>query len=122
MSTPIGSFQGLATGINWADMIDQIIQAESQPITLLQSKSDDIDRKNGAWTQVQMLVQALDTKAAALSDGTLFNTYLTSVTGMSGTTAPASVSASTSAVPGSYSLNVLALATREKVAGDEVPW
>jgi hypothetical protein len=41
MSDPIGSFSGLASGIQWRDMITQIMEMESQrrldPITTARS-------------------------------------------------------------------------------------
>jgi flagellar hook-associated protein 2 len=117
---PIGTFQGLATGINFRDLVDQIIAAESAPVLALQARTAQIDRKNTAWGDFQSRVQTLKDRSAELSDGTLFNSYKTSVVGMSGTSAPLSVSAGTSATPGSFGLKVNQLATREKVAGDSM--
>lgn len=117
---PVGTFQGLATGINFRDLVDQIIQAESAPITRMQTKTAAIDQKATAWGDFQAYVQTLADRAADLSDGSLFTTYLTSVTGMSSGSAPVSVSAGSSAAPGSFSVQVNQLATREKVAGTAV--
>lgn len=117
---PVATFQGLATGINFRDLVDQIIQAESTPITLLNNRITEIDRRITAWGDFQSRVQSLNDRSADLSDGTLFNTYKTSVTGMTGDTAPLKVSAGTSASPGSFTVKVDQLAAREKVASDSV--
>jgi len=116
---PVGTFQGLATGINFRDLVDQIIQAESRPEQILKDRLSQLDRKVTAWGDFKSRVQTLSERSADLSDGTLFNTYLTSVTGMvSGAAAPLAVSAGTSAAPGNFSVKVLQLATREKVGSD----
>ena len=45
MTTPIGSFQGLASGIQWRDLVDQIITLETaralNPITTAISQEND---------------------------------------------------------------------------------
>lgn len=116
---PIGTFQGLATGINFRDLVDQIIQAESRPVRLLEQRLSELDRKTTAWGDFESRVQTLSDRSADLSDGTLFDTFNTSVTGMaSGEDAPLSASAGTSATPGTYSVKVLQTATHEKVASD----
>ena len=116
---PIGSFQGLATGINFRDLVDQIIQAESRPIYQMEARISDLDRKKTAWGDFESRVQTLSARANDLADGSLFDTFKTSVTGMaSGESAPLSVSAGGTAAPGSYGVKVLQLATREKVASE----
>ncbi|MFQ5537731.1 MAG: flagellar filament capping protein FliD [Gemmatimonadota bacterium] len=116
---PIATFQGLATGINFRDLVDQIIQAESRPTQILEERVSEIDRKTTAWGDFESRVQTLFDRSQDLSDGKLFRTFSTSVTGMTGNNAaPLSASASTTAQPGSFSLQVLQLATREKVGSD----
>ena len=88
---PIGTFQGLATGINFRDLVDQIIAAESTPVLALKERTVQIDRKSTAWGDFQSRVQTLNDGSADLSGGTLFNSFKTSVVGMCGTTGPLSV-------------------------------
>ncbi|NJD20134.1 MAG: hypothetical protein FIA95_12735 [Gemmatimonadetes bacterium] len=116
----ISTFQGLATGINFRDLVDQIIQAESAPVTLMKARAAEVDRRVEAWGDFQAYAQTLSDRAEALADGTRFRTYRTSVTGHAGESAPVVVSAGTTATPASYLLNVSQLATREKLAGDGV--
>jgi flagellar hook-associated protein 2 len=113
---PVATFQGLATGINFRDMVDQIIQAESRPVDLMQARQVELGRETTAWGDFKNRVQTIQDRAKDLSDGVLFDSYKTAITGVaSGETAPLSASASSSATEGSYSVKVLQLATREKV-------
>lgn len=116
---PIATFQGLSTGINFRDLVDQIIQAESSPITLLQGRVTELDRKTTAWGDVETRVQTIFDRSEDLADGLLFNTFKTALSGVTaGASAPFTVSASTSAQPSSFTTKVLQLATREKVGSD----
>ena len=51
MADPVASFQGLATGINFRDLVDQIIVNESRPARLLESRIVDLQRRQGAMEQ-----------------------------------------------------------------------
>ena len=114
---PVGSFQGLASGINFRDLVDQIIIAESRPVVLMEQRKAEIDRESIAWGDFESRVRTVEDRSEDLSDGLVFNTYNTAITGLAtNETAPLSASASTSAVAGSYSVQVLQLATKEKVA------
>lgn len=115
----VASFQGLASGINFRDLVDQIIQAESRPVTLMKARTAEITRKSTAWGDVTARVRTLDARAADLADGTLFGAFRTSVTGWTGA-APVSVAAGSSASPGSFALAVQRLASAEKLSGGTV--
>ena len=109
---PIATFQGLATGINFRDVVSQIIEAESRPVLLMAQKRVQLDRRVAAWEEFRSRVSMLGTKADALASGARFDSYTASTTGAGDAL---SVSASSSAVPGSYAVDVLQLATHEKV-------
>lgn len=114
---PVATFQGLATGINFRDLVDQIIAAESRPVLFMQRQGAELDRVSTAWNDFKVRIQTVDDRAEDLSDGVLFNTYNTAITGLAtNQTAPLSASASSTATEGSYSVKVLQLATKEKVA------
>ena len=66
---PIASFQGLASGINFRDLVEQIIQAESRPVQLLQTRKLDLDRKATAWNDFESRVQTVFDRSEDLSDG-----------------------------------------------------
>ncbi len=52
---PVASFQGLASGIRFRDLVDQIIAAESRPVVLLEQKKVELDRGATAWTDFEFL-------------------------------------------------------------------
>ena len=113
---PIGSFQGLASGINFRDLIDQIIQAESRPKFLLENRITELDRKVTAWGDFKSRVQTLFDRSEDLADAGPFKTFSTSLSGFTeGVGAPLTVSAGSEAAPASFSTRVLQLATYEKV-------
>ena len=114
---PIASFSGLASGIQWRDMIDEIIRVESRPITLLENEIADIQARSSAWVSVRGRLDALDRAAADLADGTAFRSFTGAVSG-SYDNPPLLARPSTEAVEGSYDMTVHRLAAREKVGGD----
>ena len=121
MSDPIASFSGIVSGINFRDLVDQIIQVESRPASLLQNQISEITRKTTAWGDFDSRVETLNSRAEDLSDGTAFNSFKTAVSGFSATEgSPITVSASTDADAGSFSVQVLQLAQREKLGGNVV--
>lgn len=109
---PIATFQGLATGVNFRDLVTQIIKAESRPALLMARRRLELDRKTAAWSEFQSRVGALDAKAGVLGKGDIFDTFSTQV---SGADDAVSASATSSAAPGTFTVDVLQLATHEKV-------
>ena len=119
MSDPIASFSGIVSGINFRDLVDQIVAVEARPATLLQQQISEIERRQTAWGDFDSRVQTLVDRAEELAAGTAFNTFLTGITGFSSTAGkPVSVTASSTAEPGSISMKVLQLAQREKLGSD----
>jgi flagellar hook-associated protein 2 len=112
---PIATFSGLASGVQWRDLIDQLMEIEERPAQLLQQKISGIQTRSAAWLSFQSKLTTFQDAASALADGSSFDGITTTVTG-SGFTASASASAS----PGSYSVEVLRVATAEKLGSDVV--
>jgi flagellar hook-associated protein 2 len=117
MATPLSSVQGLASSIQWQDLVTAIMTQEKarllDPVTnaITAAKSGE-----DAWTNFQSLVQTLNTSAVALRDG-----VIGSVLPAGGTTASGrvlfSATAATGATPGSYEAEVLSLARASKMGG-----
>src|SRR5687767_12875269 len=113
------SISGLASGIQWRDMIDQIMKLESarkiDPITQQISQQG---ARSKAWTSYQGLVTKLKEASATLRAGTAYGSFKVNVpvSATSGRTL-FSATASTSAVPGTYQVEVAALAKSEKLSG-----
>ena len=72
----VGSVSGLASGIQWADMVDQIMELEAarklDPLT--QQISAQRTRQT-AWTSYQSVVSRLADAAKPLRDGGAFGTF-----------------------------------------------
>jgi len=120
MSTPLSSVQGLASSVQWQDLVSAIMA--QQKSRMLDPVTNAITAaKSGvtAWTSFQSLVKTFDDAAVALRDGAIG-----SVAAAGGTTASgrALLSATTAsgATPGSYQAEVLSLARATKVAGATV--
>lgn len=110
----IGVFSGIASGIDWREMIDQIIQIDSRPIRLLDTQINRLDQQSRAWSAFRSALDRFDAALKPLADQSAFQKL--GVT-LRGDEPPLRVSAGTAAVAGSYEVVVHALATREKLGG-----
>lgn len=116
---PIASFSGLASGIDWRTLVDQIIQVESRPVSLYQDQIRTAENEQSAWETFRSRVESLESAAAGLADGSAFASFHASLSGIGvSTDPPLSVTASSDASPGSHEVQVLQVATREKVGSD----
>jgi len=115
---PIASFSGLASGIDFRSMVDQIIQVESRPLQLYQERIDEAQARSQAWSAFRGGVESLRNRAEELADGSAFQAFQASVTHQGTGTAPLSAHPTSDAVPGTYQARVLQLATREKLGSD----
>jgi flagellar hook-associated protein 2 len=109
MAESLISFSGLASGIQWRDLVDQIVSLENRPARLMQSRIDNAKLRATAWGSFSTHVSTLRTAAAGLSSTAL----LTNKVATSGAGVLASASASTDATPGSHTVRVHALAAAE---------
>jgi len=119
VTSPVGTISGLSSGIQWRDLIDQIMKAEQtrtlDPVTARQMA---LTRQATAWTTFQGLAAKVGTTAAALRDPTSFDALAASATRSATTSRDlVAATAATGASPGSYGIEVLALARAEKLGG-----
>lgn len=114
----VGSFSGLASGIQWRDMIDQIMEIEAaRRVDPLTSQIAAQRSRATAWTAYQGTLTRLADAAKALRDGSAFGAFKVAAgTGIGGR-ALVAATASASAAPGSYKVKVLDLARPEKLSG-----
>ncbi|MHB1298122.1 MAG: flagellar filament capping protein FliD [Gemmatimonadaceae bacterium] len=116
---PIASFSGLSSGIQWRDMVDQIMSIESarryNPVAARQAA---LRAQGDAWKAFQGLAMKVRDAARAMRDGSAFDVFTSTATksGTSGRDLVA-VSAASGAAPGTYAVEVLALARAEKLGG-----
>jgi flagellar hook-associated protein 2 len=112
MSDPISTFSGLASGIDFRSLVDQIIAVESAPIQRIDRQIVDIGARSSAWREFSALVETFESAAESLRDGDVFGTRLTTVSGTALT-----ASTRLGADIGSREVRVLGLATAERMAG-----
>lgn len=117
----IASFSGLASGIQWQDLIDQIMAAESaRRVTPLNSQIALQKKRADAWRSYQGVVTKFADAAKALRDGAAFGSYKVAAGTGAGGRALLSATASASAAPGRYAVEVVSLAKAEKLSGNVV--
>lgn len=122
MSTPVSSVSGIASGIQWQDMVSQIManeQAQSlDPVVARQNKARS---EASAWTAFQGVLSKFNDAAATVQNSASFDVYsATSSTSATSSRNLVSVSASSGASPGSFSVEVTQLARAEKLSGNVV--
>ena len=121
MADPIGSFSGLASGIQWRDMVDQIMQLEiSRRITPLQERVTAAEKTRTAWNSYNSLLSKLSTASDALRDQSAFGIMKTSATLGANDKSLLTTTASAGAAPGNHSVEVIDLARAEKLSGGTV--
>ena len=101
---------GIATGLDTSTLIDQLMQAEAVPQTLLKNRLSSEQSYLSALQNINALVASLDTTASAMAEpgGLAAFTAKSSVDGVSAT-------AGASAVSGSYSFRVDQIATAKTI-------
>jgi len=102
---------GIGSGLDLNTLLDQLTTAESAPLTLLQNQQTAYQAKLSAYGTVQSVLSAFQATANKLADSTTFSSVKASVSN----TAVMSVATSTSAVAGSYSVNVTSLAQAQSL-------
>ena len=72
MSNPIASFSGLASGIQWRDIVDQLVQVErSRTVTPLEQQMELRQQQKTAWSAFKTLTEKLNDAARALRAGSI---------------------------------------------------
>ena len=120
MSSPI-NISGLSTGIQWGDIVDTTVKAyESRQVKPITDRITKRAAQKTAWTKMQGLVETLNTNARNLRR-TGFGGFLATVPPSPSTSrALLTATASLTATPGRYRVEVLQLADTAKIAGNAV--
>lgn len=109
---------GLASGLDWRKIIDQLRQVEYQKIDLVQDRKKVYEDRLSAWQSINTKLLSFKTSANTLNKSSSFNLYTTSLA--SNTTTKAddvlSVAASTDGSPGTYKIIVTSLASAQKLS------
>lgn len=120
MAEPLSSVSGIASGIQWRDMVDQITAMDtSRMVSPLTTRQTQLSNTAAAWTEFQGVVARFRDAAKTVRDATAFTTFTTSAARSTTTSRDlVSLSADSTASPGSYSVQVMQLASAEKLSGN----
>lgn len=110
----LASISGLATGIDFRSLVDQIASIESKRLDHLRARIARNQATQKAWGEVRGLLARLSDAVAVLKNGAALDTFVTQLQGPN--TSVVSVSAGPGAAPGRHKVRVLRAARRETVA------
>ncbi|MEN3111411.1 flagellar filament capping protein FliD [Uliginosibacterium paludis] len=102
---------GLGSGLDIEGLVTKLMTAEQAPITQIKTRESKETTKLSSWGQIKSALSSLQNAAQAMDTRSEFTTFKASI----GTSTVATVSAGTSAVAGSYSLEVSKLAEVQKI-------
>lgn len=112
---PITSFSGLASGFNFRDLVDAVIQVESRPVERARQVISAADARESALGSYRGLLVTLRDALTALRDGSAFDALSTTVSGeASGGRPLLSASAASTVTPGNFQIEITTLAAAEK--------
>ncbi|MCE1186574.1 MAG: flagellar filament capping protein FliD [Rhodocyclales bacterium] len=110
------SSAGIGSGLNVESLISGLMQIERQPLTSLQTQQSTAQSKISALGTIKSNLASLQNAAKALTPTTLqtATSALSNYTAALTDTTIGSASATSSAVPGTYSIEVTALANEQR--------
>ena len=97
---------GVGSGLNVSSIISQLMAVQDQPVTLLQNQAASVQSTVSAYGQLKSALSTFQTSVQSLSDISQYQ----SVSGSVANTAVATVSTTSAAAAGTYSLQVSQLA------------
>ncbi|WPD19235.1 flagellar filament capping protein FliD [Thermaerobacter composti] len=103
---------GLASNLDWEQLVDQLMQIERRPLLLLERRKLEIETEKNAWSDIRSRVANLRDRIAGVLAGDLFRR----IKATSSDAARVTAQAGSAAVPGTYSVEVQQLATAHAIA------
>ena len=119
MSLSTNLVAGLSSGFDWRSMVDQLIAVEHRRVDLVEDQKTEFENKYSEWQSFNTKLLSLKTAAEGLKDANDFYVYTSNMASDSATVDASdllSVSTSSSASKGSYSIKVSSLATAQKLS------
>jgi flagellar hook-associated protein 2 len=121
MPTSTILISGVASGIDWRSMVDQLIAVDRRPVNLVTSQKTDSENKLKEWQTLNTKLLALKTASEALTRPENFYVYTPSLNTNSSTVQGRdllSVSTTETANVGSYTIKVTNLASAQKLSSN----
>jgi flagellar hook-associated protein 2 len=119
MSLSTNLISGLSSGFDWRTMVDQLIAVDHRRVDIISNKKTDSQNKLAEWRSFNTKLLTLKTAAGNLKNAESFNLYKAAMTTDSLTIKASdllTVTASTTASIGSYTLKVNSLAAAQKIS------
>ena len=110
---------GLSSGFDWKTMIDQLMQVDQKKVDLVGNQQTTYKNQLSEWQSFNTKLLSLKTAADGLKDPDDFSVYTSNMTSDSSTVDASdilSVSTSSLASKGSYTIKVSSLATAQKLS------
>jgi flagellar hook-associated protein 2 len=104
---------GIASGMNWQSIVQELGAAEAAPETQWEQQQSDINAQNSAYTTISKDITTLQTDIEALQDSSLYQNTLV----QSSSSNIATGTAATGAAIGNYTFNISQLATAAQLNG-----
>ncbi|GEM_PF-4300351 len=112
------NFSGMASGIDTASIVDQLMAIERRPITKVKQQQSTERTRLVRMRALNTKLLMLRSSADAVKGSSLNTSPFTAKNATSSDTATFTVTASNTASPGSFSVDVNALAKSQKVGGN----
>ena len=119
MTSGVQNISGLVSGIDWRETVSQLMAIEARRVTVVQNKVSKTEEKVTAWKKVESYMKSIQTAAQNLNDADSWDVFSASITSDNTNVKPVdllTVSAGSTASPGSYDLVVKRLAQKEKIS------
>lgn len=121
MALSTNQVAGLSSGFDWRTMVDQLMAVEHRRVDIVTAKKTASQTKLTEWQSANSKLLALKTIAGTLKDPDNFQLFTTTMSTNSSTVKGSdllSVSTSSTAVPGTYSLKITNLAQAQKLSSN----
>ena len=107
------SLSGLASGMDWKTLVDQLAQVERAPQSRLRIEQNKIENRNNAFGSIKTQLSVLKNRVDTLKDPAFFD----SRTASSSDSTTASATVGSGAAIGAYAFNISQLATAARKVG-----
>jgi flagellar hook-associated protein 2 len=108
--SPFG-MDGIVSGLRTSDIITKLMSIERMPLNNLSRQRQKISDKNAAYQDIRGKLASFQTSLQALFSAAATNTKTATVTPPTGATASLTAAATSDAIAGTYTVNVIQLAT-----------
>ena len=106
---------GIGSGLQVESLVSQLMAVEQRPLTLLAQKEANVQAKISAYGAVKGALSSIQSAATSLTNAATFTARKAAIANAD----VANVAATTSAVPGNYSVEVATLAESQVVASGQ---